>query len=132
MCVYVCLVMSDSLQPHRLQPTRLLCPWNSPRKNTRVSCRFPSQGIFPTQGSNPCLLHLLDWWADSLPLSLLGSLIFNVASVYHLKLQHKCTLSYLVNISLITSFGFPVAVPHLMFCSESNWLLSGVALTVMI
>ena len=25
-------------------------------------------GIFPTQGSNPCLLHLLHWWTDSLPL----------------------------------------------------------------
>ena len=24
------LVICDSLQPHRLQPTRLLCPWNSP------------------------------------------------------------------------------------------------------
>ena len=29
-----CLVVSDSLWPHGLQPTRLLCPWNSPGKNT--------------------------------------------------------------------------------------------------
>ena len=29
-----CLVMSDSLHPHRLEPTRLLCAWNSPGKNT--------------------------------------------------------------------------------------------------
>ena len=29
-------VVSDSLQPHGLQPTRLLCPWNSPGKNTVV------------------------------------------------------------------------------------------------
>jgi len=34
---------------------------------------FPIQGIFPTQGSNPCLLHLLHCWADSLPLCHLGS-----------------------------------------------------------
>ena len=27
-------VMSDSLQPYGLQPTRLLCPWDSPSKNT--------------------------------------------------------------------------------------------------
>ena len=26
--------MSDSVQPHRQQPTRLLCPWDSPGKNT--------------------------------------------------------------------------------------------------
>ena len=32
--------MSDSLQPHRWQPTRLLCPWDSPGKNTGVGCHF--------------------------------------------------------------------------------------------
>ena len=30
--------MSDSVQPHRLQPTRLLCPWDSPGKSTGVGC----------------------------------------------------------------------------------------------
>ena len=40
-CVYVsCSVVSDSLQPHRLQPTRPLCPWGSPGKNTGVGCHF--------------------------------------------------------------------------------------------
>ena len=34
-------------------PTRLLCPWDSPGKNTGVGCHFLLQGIFPTQGSNP-------------------------------------------------------------------------------
>ena len=37
----------------------------------RVGCRFLCQGIFSTQGSNPCLLH---WQVDSLPLSHQGSL----------------------------------------------------------
>ena len=32
--------MSDSLQPHRLQPARLLCPWDSPGKNTGAGCHF--------------------------------------------------------------------------------------------
>ena len=32
-------------------------PWNSPGKNTGLSCHFLLQGIFPTQGSNPGLLH---------------------------------------------------------------------------
>ena len=44
--------MFDSLQPHGLQPTRFLCPWDSPGKNTGVGCHFLLQGIFPTQGSN--------------------------------------------------------------------------------
>ena len=50
--------MPDSLWPHGLQPTRLLCPWDFPGKDTGVGCHFLLQGIFPTQGSNePCLLH---------------------------------------------------------------------------
>ena len=58
------------LQPHGLQPTRLLCPWDSPGKNTGVGCHFVFQGVFQTHGSNPSLLH---WEVNSLPLSCLGS-----------------------------------------------------------
>ena len=36
---------------------RLLCPWDSLGKNTGVGCHFLLQGILPTQGSNPGLLH---------------------------------------------------------------------------
>ena len=50
-------VMSNPLQPHGLYPA--WCPWNSPDKNTGVDCHFLLQGIFPTQGSNRCLLCLL-------------------------------------------------------------------------
>ena len=32
--------MSDSVQPHRQQPSSLLCPWDSPGKNTGVGCHF--------------------------------------------------------------------------------------------
>ena len=39
-----------------------------------LDCHFLFEGIFPTQGSNLCLLHLLHWQADSLPLSHLGIL----------------------------------------------------------
>ena len=28
------------LQPHRLQPTKVFCPWDFPGKNTEVSCHF--------------------------------------------------------------------------------------------
>ena len=57
MCVLVAPVVSDFLQPHRLQTVRLLCPWNSLGKNTGVGCHSLLQRIFPTQGSNPGLLH---------------------------------------------------------------------------
>ena len=33
-------VMSDSVRPHRWQPTRLPRPWDSPGKNTGVGCHF--------------------------------------------------------------------------------------------
>ena len=68
-----CSVVSDTLRPHGLQRVRLLCPWDFPGKNTGVSCHSLLQGIFPTQGSNPGLLHLLRWQAGSLPLRHLGS-----------------------------------------------------------
>ena len=37
-------------------PGTVLCPWNSPGKNTGVGSHSLLQGIFPTQGSNPGLL----------------------------------------------------------------------------
>ena len=45
-------VVFDSLQPHALYS-----PWNSPGKNTGVGSHSLLQGIFPTQESNPGLLH---------------------------------------------------------------------------
>ena len=50
-------VVSNSLRPHGLLPTRLLRPWNFPDKSTGVGCHFLLQGIFPIQGSNPGLPH---------------------------------------------------------------------------
>ena len=39
-CCYVASVVSNSVRPHRWQPTRLPCPWDSPGKNTGVGCHF--------------------------------------------------------------------------------------------
>ena len=47
-----CSVVSDSLQLHGLYS-----PWNSPSRNTRVGSLCLLQGIFPTKGSKPGLLH---------------------------------------------------------------------------
>ena len=52
-----CSVVSNSSWPHGLQPARVLCPWNSPGQNTGVGSQSLLQGIFPTQGSNPGILH---------------------------------------------------------------------------
>ena len=47
----------SNLWLHGLQPTRLLCPWDSPDKSTGVACHSLLQGIFLTQGLNLGLLH---------------------------------------------------------------------------
>ena len=51
----VASVTSDSLWPHGLEPTRLLCPWGSTGKNTGVGYHAFLQRIFPIQED----LHLL-------------------------------------------------------------------------
>ena len=65
--------MSDSIG---LQPVRFLCPWGFPGKNSGKGCHLLPPRIFPTQGSNPRLLHLLHphWQAGSLPLAPPGKL----------------------------------------------------------
>ena len=69
--------------PTLWDPTRLLCPWDSPGKSTGVGCHFLFQGIFLTQGSNPCLLCLLHWQADSLPLVPPGNPLNANWAVFH-------------------------------------------------
>ena len=61
-----CPTLCDPMDYH---PCRLLCPRNFPGKSTGVGCHALLQGIFPTQGWNPRLLHLLLWQAGSLPLA---------------------------------------------------------------
>ena len=39
-CCCVASVVSDSVWPHRRQPTRIPRPWDSPSKNTGVGCHF--------------------------------------------------------------------------------------------
>ena len=54
-CVHVCLVAQSCLT--LCDPTRLLCSWDSPGKNTGVASHSLLQGIFLTQGSNLGLLN---------------------------------------------------------------------------
>ena len=52
-----CAVFSHSVVSNSLWSHGLFCPWDFPGKNTGVDCHFLLQGIFPTQGSNPGLVH---------------------------------------------------------------------------
>ena len=59
--MHACILVAQSRltlwDPHGLQPTSRLCPWDSPGKNTGVGSHSLPQGIFPTQGSSCVLLH---------------------------------------------------------------------------
>ena len=56
-CMLSCSVMSDSSQPYGLQPTRLLCPWDFPGKNTAVGGLLcPPPGDLPNPGMEPVSL----------------------------------------------------------------------------
>ena len=52
--------MPDSVQPHRRQPTRLPCPWDSPVKNTEWVARLVVEGeIEETEGSDHVIIDKL-------------------------------------------------------------------------
>ena len=86
-----CSVTSESLGSHGLWPTRLLHPWTFPGKSTGVGCNFLLQGIFPTQGLNPGLLHcrLYRLSYQGSPLNALKSLKYNPLS--SLVLESRCS-----------------------------------------
>ena len=67
----------------------------------RSELPFFLQGFFPTQGSNPCLLWLLHWQVDSLPLSQLGSPWNRCCTLIEKVRRHFCY--NLLVISLIIS-----------------------------
>ena len=54
-CCYYLIAKSHPplLQPHGLQPARLLCPWNFPGKNPGVGCHFLLQGDLPDPWIRP-------------------------------------------------------------------------------
>ena len=69
-CAQLCPTLCNSMD---YSPSRLLCPWDFLGKNTGVGCHFLLQAILLAQKSNLCLLFLLHWRVDSLPLSHLGN-----------------------------------------------------------
>ena len=67
------------------KPTRLLCPWDSPGKNTGEGCHFLFRGIFPVQGWN---LHLLPCRRILHHLSHQGNLLKVYCALLSLELLH--------------------------------------------
>ena len=61
----VCMCVSHSVVTPWTVPARLLCPWNSPGKNTGVGSHSLLQGIFPIKESNPTMykMELPGWFS---------------------------------------------------------------------
>ena len=75
---YCCIasVVSDSVRPHGLQPTRLLRPWDSPSKNTGVGCHFLLQCMKVESESEVAQLCLTR--SDPMDCSLPGSSVHGI------------------------------------------------------
>ena len=74
-------------------------PWDSPGRNTAVGCHFFLQGIFPTQGSNLCLLCLLHCRWILYPLNHLISVFDQLKwdSLSSVKIQCKILSDFVVS-----------------------------------
>ena len=70
-----------------------------PGKTAGVGCHLFLQGIFPTQRLNPCLLPLLHWQADTLPLSHVGSpihIMFYITNIYKAYIIYMICVLYII------------------------------------
>ena len=75
-CCCVASVVSDSVRPHKQQPTRLCRPWDSPGKNTGVGCHFLLQCMKVKSESE--VAQLRPTLCDPMDCSLPGSSIHGI------------------------------------------------------
>ena len=115
---YMCVKSLQSCpalcDPMNYGPPGFSLQGDSAGKNPGVGYHGLPQGVFPTQGSNPCLSCLLHWQVGSLPLAPPGML---PCRVYH------CTkVSYRVGPCPETLCALPV-IPHSLTVPGNHWTL---------
>ena len=92
--------MSDSVRPHRRQPTRLPRPWDSPGKNTGVGCHFLLQHMKVKSESE--VAQSCPTLSDPIDCSLPGSSVHGIlqagvlewGAITFSKLKCECMLSH--------------------------------------
>ena len=115
-------VVSDSVRPHRWQPTRLLHPWDSPGKNTGVGCHFLLQCRevqSESEVAQSCLTR-----SDTMDCSLPGSSVHGVfqarVGCYHLHIPAikvrgicisscYCSVAHLTILCIQLGISFPLS-----------------------
>ena len=127
--------MSDSVQPHRQQPTRLPNPWDSPGKNTGVGCHFLLQCM--KVKSEREVAQLCPTLSDPMDCSLPGSSVheifqarvlkwgaiaFSGKALRYLKLEVFCfyTFKNMFNTSLILLYIFKNFMYRVSNCILQN------------
>ena len=87
LCVCVCArahsVVSNTLWPHGLWPSRLLCPWNFPGKNTGVGFHFLLHGVLPDPRIEPVSPALMDPLPAEPPGKPLSILLQSYSTVFY-------------------------------------------------
>ena len=113
--------MSDSVQPHRWQPTRLPRPWDSPGKNTGVGCHFLLQRVKVKSESE--VAQLCPTLSDPMDCSLSGS---SVHGTFWARVLEWVAIAFSDNTKLTANSGsFHVfSVPFVLFISVFGWLFS--------
>ena len=108
--LYGASVVSDSMRPHRWQPTRLPRPWDSPGENTGVGCHFLLQHMKVAQ-SCPTL-------SDPTDCSPPGSSVHGIFQARVLETRHTKNL-----FSLRTRPSTRRSVLYKKLDMSSNWFL---------
>ena len=110
--------MSDSVQPHRRQPTRLLCPWDSPGKNTGVGCHFLLQCIKVKSESE--VTQSCPTLSDSMDCSPPGS---SVHGIFQARVLEWGAIAFSVDLlkpCLISASAFISSFPSVLYFVEEE------------
>ena len=111
-CCLVFKLCLTLLESHGLLARQAPLSMGFPGKNTGVGCHFLFQGVFPTQGSNLCLLR---WQTDSLSLSHQGSPVctHTINTIQYVKIMCVYVSSYqstLVQFALCRIFNIKLSI----------------------
>ena len=122
--------MSNSVRPHRRQPTRLPFPWDSPGKNTGVGCHFLLQCMKVKSESE--VAHSCPTPSDPMDCSLPGSSAHGIFQVRVLEwdaiaFSSKALLIFSSSFVLflkLNNFNFPFSSALVLLLSIQIWCLT--------
>ena len=123
-CCYVASVVSDSVWPHRRQPTRLPSPWDSPGKNTGLGCRFLLQ--FMKVKSESEVAQSYPTLSDPMDCSLPGPSVRGIFQARGLGWGASASSAFAPRIWLISrrsprQFGVVSVAPGSIICGPGIW-----------